>query len=445
MVIYFLLAILILVFLLVLYLDKDFFSPSAMICESYILAVLCAIYNVDYWKIDLSYKTMYVILCGVLSFVVTSFFIMHTKIKTSQDNNKLKNENYNDKFNKLIFNILVFIQIITAFLYLYYVSRAVGGLKNFLNFEEMMSTYRESTYDDVNLLGIPSYVKQLVNISKVMASLSAFNIIIILLKRKKSKKNKESNEKDKIYISYIISIAAYIITCLFSAGRYGMIIYFLSLILMWNLLSNMIFNNIKNIKISKVLKISLIIAILMISFSKLRYYVGRKNDADFMNYITTYFGGSIENFDLYLKNSTSTSNVFGQRTFATIHRYLYQLGIENYYQPHSEFMRSVNGISTGNVYTGFRNYYADFRMIGVIILSALQAIIWTSIYKKIKKESSYNKINLRLILYCIFASGLFLHSYGDYFYGQVVSVGTILVIIYGFFIRKICIIEKSND
>ena len=44
-----------------------------MICESYILAVLCTMYNIDYWKVDLSFKTMKVILFGVLSFVITWF------------------------------------------------------------------------------------------------------------------------------------------------------------------------------------------------------------------------------------------------------------------------------------------------------------------------------------------------------------------------------------
>lgn len=432
MVIYFLLAILIVFFLIVLYFDKDFFSPSAIICESYILAVLCAIYNVDYWKINLSYKTMNIILIGVLSFILTSFFTLHTKIKRKYNDTKKSNET-NDEFkiNRNIFNIFVFLQIITALLYLYYVSKVSGGLKNFMSFEEMMNTYRESTYDDVNLLGIPFYVKQLVNISKVIASISAYSIIITLLRRKKNK------EKNKIYITNIISIIAYTFTCLLSGGRYGMIIFFLSILLMWNSLSDLSFEGKKKMRLNRILKICLIVIILIICFSKLRYYVGRTNDSSFMEYVTAYFGGSIENFDLYLKNNSDTSMFFGQRTFSTIHRYLYQLGLENGYHPHSEFMRSINGIPTGNVYTGFRNYYSDFKLFGVIVLSAIQALVWSLFYKKIKKESNYNNIDLKLIIYCTFASGLFLHSYGDYFYGQLVSVGTILFVLYSIFIKKV--------
>ena len=440
MIIYLLLTALIIIFLVVLHFDKDFFSPSAMICESYILAVLCAIYNIDYWKINLSKRTMFVIIVGIISFVFTSFIILHTKMENKEkkiDNNCSNNLVY--KTNKLIFNFLVIIQIFTAILYLHYVSKVAGGLKSFFSFNEMMNTYRESTYNDVNLLGIPSYVKQLVNISKVTASIAAFNIISSSIKRKKEK------EKKKYDLVNIISIIAYTITCLLSGGRYGMIIFFLGMLIMWNILSDLAFKKNKKIEIVKVFKISLIIIILMVSFSKLRYYVGRTNDSNFMSYVTTYFGGSIENIDLYLKNNPrKTSIVFGQRTFSTIHRYLYQLGVENDYQPHSEFMRSINGKSTGNVYTGFRNYYSDFGLLGIIILSAIQSAFWTIFYKKIRNKNNYETIDISLLVYCIFVSGTLLHSYGDYFYGQFISIGTILFIVYGILIKKICFIDISN-
>ena len=71
--IYTLFILLIIILLVSYFFTKDIFSPPCMICESYVLAVYCAILNIDKWDISLSEKTLFIIFYGVLIFVITYF------------------------------------------------------------------------------------------------------------------------------------------------------------------------------------------------------------------------------------------------------------------------------------------------------------------------------------------------------------------------------------
>lgn len=64
---------------------KDLFSPESMLCLSYIFAIICAIYNIDNWKINLHQNTFYVVTFGIFSFWVISlmFYLLQKKKGTS--------------------------------------------------------------------------------------------------------------------------------------------------------------------------------------------------------------------------------------------------------------------------------------------------------------------------------------------------------------------------
>ena len=73
MVIYELLIVIVILWIFVIIINKDLFSPSSLLCLSYIFAVICAIYNIDNWKINLHYNTFFVIVIGIISFLLSSF------------------------------------------------------------------------------------------------------------------------------------------------------------------------------------------------------------------------------------------------------------------------------------------------------------------------------------------------------------------------------------
>ena len=73
--IYLLLELIILIFLISLVITRDIFSPACIMCETYILATVSAIFNIDKWGINLHDNTVNTILFGIVSFVIVSVII----------------------------------------------------------------------------------------------------------------------------------------------------------------------------------------------------------------------------------------------------------------------------------------------------------------------------------------------------------------------------------
>lgn len=435
--IYLLLLAILIIFFMVICVDRDIFSPSAIICESYLLAVCCAIVNIKIWNIDLKPKTVDLILLGILVFIIVSLFIIHTTIKKKENDKKGKIEFI--EVNKFNYKILVFIQILTVIIYLVYVIKAVGGLSSFTSFSNLMNYYRENTAYGELETGIPTYVNQLVKISKILGYISLYIIIrdTLIAKRRKMKKHDKN-------ILYVISIFSFIVLTLLSGGRFGLISYVLGALVMWAILKDRIYETKTTIKIRQVFKIVCFVIIVMVLFSNLRGVVGRKNDDGFIQYVSSYFGGSIQLFDMFLDRPIKKSEIFGKETFYGINRTLSQLGIIEPYKMHLEF-RESNGVVIGNVYTSFRNFYYDFGMCGIVVLQIILAIFWSLYYKKIKKEKNVCEFDYLLIIYCMYINTLFLHSYRDTFYSTVITVSTVTTIIYLFIIKKIIIKEGAKD
>lgn len=431
--IYFLLFLIIIIFLIVLKNDKNLFSPSAIICESYILAVLCAIINIDKWNINISIKTFQIIIIGILSFVIPSFFLLHCRFKQNDANKNKKCYLYGYSINKQIYLLLIFIQFIALALYLYYVIKTIGGIGNVFKISEILRDYREETaYGDLESL-VPTYVNQLVKISQVVSYISLYNIFYMKMIKK---------SKNDSLILNIVSVILFIALSLLSGGRYKMISLFLAALVMGYTIMKKITNSRINTK--NITKVFLLIVAIVLCFSKTRTLVGRTNDDDFVSYVSSYFGGSIELLDLYLRDPIENDGIFGKESFYALNSALAKFGIMPKYRMHLEF-RSSNGIIIGNVYTAFRCFYHDFGIIGVIALQALLAIIWTYWYKRIMKQENLLKFNSSFIFYCMFVNCLFFNSYRDNFLSSTLSVATITMILYFAIIKRVLIKEYKLE
>ena len=221
-----------------------------------------------------------------------------------------------------------------------------------------------------------------------------------------------------------------------------MISLFLAALVMGYTIMKKITNSRINTK--NITKVFLLIVAIVLCFSKTRTLVGRTNDDDFVSYVSSYFGGSIELLDLYLRDPIENDGIFGKESFYALNSALAKFGIMPKYRMHLEF-RSSNGIIIGNVYTAFRCFYHDFGIIGVIALQALLAIIWTYWYKRIMKQENLLKFNSSFIFYCMFVNCLFFNSYRDNFLSSTLSVATITMILYFAIIKRVLIKEYKLE
>ncbi len=412
MVIYELLLILIIFWFFTIIIRKDLFSPSSILLLSYILAICCAIYNIENWKISLHYNTFWVILIGIISFLIPSFLMYIKNRKIIKKDAKEINIINIKQYKILILNI---ISLMLFIIYTFYFIKAIGGISALSNFNNAMAIYRSKTlFHHINL--IPGWINFLIKFCRAIAYVYTYILI--------NNKIKTGKIKQKNYLLYIFGIAIYIPTILMSGGRYDLIVYILYIIAIWNILYTI--NSKKRLQPKKIIKIGFIIFIILIAFSNLKTIVGRSenNSYNSIDYITEYFGGSIEIFDMYMQDDHIKNKYFGSETFAGIRKFLFQIKIienQGVNEGASLFRSIYNGKIIGNVYTGFRKMFQDFGIIGVIVLQFLMSIIFNkiyyiSLYKKEKNEISFSIILMGSITFC-----LAFHSYSEAFYSTVLS------------------------
>ena len=435
--IYILLLIFVLSFLGSFYISRDIFSPSAIICESYIASTLCAIWNIKKWNINLHEDTVLILVLGLFIFLFVSFVIRNVYKKK----NLIKKENNVniDNLNLLIFNkanvmALTIMQFIILLIYLFFFFKT-SNMINATSFEDRMYIYKMGkSYGHGESYDMPKFVSQLLKVSKAIAYVFLYiGIYNFILSKKESK-------KCKYVIPSAISAIIYSTIVILGGSRFNVITFFLSGIVMYYILDLKI-NNRKSIQFKLIIKIVALICLLVIFFSNIRGIVGRKNDSNLIDYVTSYFGGSIELFDLYMQNPIEKSNIFGKETFYGINKFLYDVGIiKESYSINLEF-RSVNGIVIGNVYTAYRQMLQDFGIFGMIICQALIAIIMNKYYFKIMMKSVANEIDISLIFYCMIIYVLFFHSFYESLLSAVISVNFLityfLLYVVKFILKKI--------
>lgn len=427
--IYLLLFFLVNLFLVAFLFTNDILSPACIICESYIIAVGCAIFNVEKWNISLRFYTVVLILIGTSVFVFVSIFMKNIYSKKNYYiSNASTVKKYDNNFNLIYIEdwkvyLLEVMQLIILLLYIKAFMKSAGSLGAFSSFKDLMEAYRFVTsYGDGLDIPISTLVSQVTKISKAFAYISLYVILHNMIICKKLNTHKIFEKK------YLFSFILYLPLTILSGGRFELLVFIIAALMIWFILDSY-YNKRGNIALKKVFKIVAIVIFCILAFSATRTLVGRESNSGTIEYFSEYFGGSIELLDLYLENPTPKSTILGEDTFTATNKLAYQLGIyDSYSSLHSEF-RFSNGVTVGNVYTAYRSYYHDFGMTGVIVLQSLLSIIITLYYENIKIKANKCTINISIIMYCIIIHTIFLNSYREFFYSTVISINYLILLI----------------
>lgn len=139
-----------------------------------------------------------------------------------------------------------------------------------------------------------------------------------------------------------------------------------------------------------------------------------------------YAGGPVKLFDLFLQQPLHSS-FWGKETFIAVNQTFNKLGLFNIpqYLVHKEF-RSYNGIVLGNVYSAYRNWYADFGFKGTMVLQTMFSMFFNFFYYKLRSTKYYDNEKFGIIIYGYMASSIFLHPIDDEFYRYTISIGFLI-------------------
>lgn len=410
---------------------KDIMSPSILLCLGYLMSTISCFMNKDIWESSIHLNTIVIIFSGILSFVVMEALFNSVKKAPRKNCTSNQNKRIEIKVSNIIICLTTIFNFIVAYLYIKEIIRISGG--SFSNLNKTMNAYRRAySYGDAKISFLPV---QLMKFSKGIGFTFLFiffNNIFIGEKKSFTKQ-----------IKYLLPSISFLLSTFLLGGRINMISFIVASIFLAYYNWNKKYEWNKKISLKMIRNILLTFLILLIVFYFTKTIVGRTSNKTFLDYITTYLGGSIQLLDDYLNDSTVYSEEKKCETFPGIIQSLYKTGIININAKKSlEFRHIVNGEFLGNVYTGLRRYYHDFGFFGMIIIQMLYSCFMNNIYydlKNIKKES-YTKIWKTVwysyTLYCIM-----IHSIEDHFFINL-SVGYIIELIIIYIVIRLIIPKK---
>lgn len=408
--------------------NKELTSPAVLFSFSFVILMIFAFINYsDLGLYSLNWRTSFVIIIGILSFMLGTLPFVKMTNRISFFFNKEKGVRINQKVsvNKLlIFLLFGFFILILNIKYL--------GISA-ENYSSILGDIRDSTVNS----GSGVLPKYLVFSNMVMLMGGIFFSIEL---------PRFFIEKDyiKVFFSLVIFLLSILIS--FSGGSRGS-----SLILIISLIFNSILesyknNKLKKIKISSIIKVFLIIIVLLYLFKESAVILGQTQVADFSfsRYILLYVGAQLKNLDMALtyQNIINSSNVFGQETFRSFVKFFSNLIGSGLYGDYKLFLpfNYYNGISLGNVYTTFYPFLRDFGYFGVIICSMFMGVISEYLYYLAKKFNSWNDgVSIWNILLSWSSFCLLFSFFSNKFYENIFSldilnyiVASIVVLIFFF-------------
>ncbi len=396
--------------------DKEILAPAVVLCAVYVFSIICAIYNINYWGMNLHLNTFLVISLGILCFIFFSY-ICKLFFKKTKNAEKISIKNKEIKIQNFKIIAVTIFMILFAIIYAYSVRKLAQSYGYTEDYTELMAEYRENTsYGEDSL---PGWINQFNKIMKAVAYLFTYVFVNNVIVSKKLFKN----------IKYALPFIIYMGASLFGAQRSELLSFVIILLTISYLLMARYNIRINTVNKKYVKRGAVIVIIFLVTFSSVRGLVGRQNESDTLDYITSYGGGSIELLDLYLQEPIYAEK-FGEETFYALTNTLSKFGIteKNDTIPHLEFRYSSTGILIGNVYTAFRKYIHDFGYWGVFIFQMILAMFYTIFYYKTtgnnKNKSAYD---LKIQYYSIMIVPLFMHSIQEQIFSSYFTLNTLVL------------------
>lgn len=445
MLIYLLLLLIILLWLIsYIFTKKDIFSPPSVFCGIFIVSILFCIPNLEKWNFDMGERTFFVVFLGILFFCIGYFFFYSSKRILSR---QLVLQEYEIKkiiiptYKIIIFTFLQFFTICLIYI-------ALNEYPGNTIFERIMS-YRISILDTNGYDSkMPTYIMSLYSFCYVGTQI----IMYILVNN--------FNITPKIKSIYIINILLIVMMSFMFGNRtqvMGIMVYFIVIMYIYYLRKNMW--NVK-IKLKTYIKILAIVILVLIAFPTVgMFLVGRGDENYFsqMNIInlvweqlSIYIGAPLKLLDLYLYTDYGMNYNF-PIAFATFKEFYSWVGmklniIEWVNTTEIGGFRYDNGISLGNVYTTFRDFFVDFGFIGVVIFSFIMGCIMAYVFIKVKYKSSVidnSKIDFALIIYAYIFSEFIFSFFTNRIFSLIFSYPFLKAII-SIVIFSYLFIEKKN-
>lgn len=421
--------------------NEDYMSPPFLMTVMFLISILCAWYMRNDWLFKIQPLTCFIIVFGIISFYLGYYVIYYCFI-----NNRKMNKITKLKYIEIkIWKILIYYFVAVLFCYLY-IKSIINGVGFNGTWSQTMEKFRYATaYTGATGLSIniPSYVltgRFAVNSAGYVFVYTCVNNFLVKKKWDKYQ---------------LIAILISIISSMLGASRLDLIRIPISFLVIYYILKCRTGKITQKDQIKLIIRYIGIALAVIICFSELRTFVGRQNTSGIIEYISQYLGAPIVLLDDYFKKPIISSNLFGKESFWGIYNFLHSItGNSLYAYDYTLEFRTINGINLGNVYTAFRMYYSDFKMVGVVIMNFIAGIVFATLYVMIRlnikiRLSNFNifrsksMLDFNIIIYSVIIHSVIMMFYADWFFSQVLSWTQFKAIIFMWLI-KVLLVDCSK-
>lgn len=370
----------------------DFLNPTVIYSFVFFLASVDLSMMKSFWAVQLNDITVIVLCLGVFVFILSYNFI---GIIGKKFNLKSRSQIVNRKsieVNRTFCYILLFIYIVTIILAFRYViatakmyggSGSVGQLIGIYN-----GLLKGATTDDVSY---PFYIQILTDLCGLGSYVWGYIIVNNYVVTKKFNK------------MYVLFLLLGLIVCLESGSRGDAI----SVIFCIICISVLILRKSESAKriTRKFYSIFIVATVgVIISFQFFGTTMGRDSYIFTpFEYFSIYLGAPILNLNTMINRYGGYNTGYFNYTFSGLYSSIGgKLGISSLTAFEDPMVHlASNGHRTGNVATTYMAYYYDAGLFGVIILSAIMAIIMYKLYADAKKDKTSN-VSYKTIIYAYF-------------------------------------------
>ena len=414
---------------------KDIIAPSFIFCLSFVFCVAWAIGYSKIWELDtLHSNTFFVIVGGVSEFIFVGYIvqIFFEQIKSK----KYLNENFKIEeiyVNKEIKTICLLFSILTLYLCLKFVIRAVNG--SWKNVAVAVAKFdRINKFSNVNL-----ELPRIVGTLKLIVNAMVYWYVYVLI-------NNYLIQKKVDIVSLLIVIVSSLVT-MAVGGRNGVLNIILAFVSIGYLLARKKYNFKSKMNIKAKVAIILLPITFIMAFPKMAGLLGRPVKGSSTYYMAIYCGAEIKNLDIYLQernNNILNKNELSQ-TFINITRWIApKIGYKDVKFKLDLPFRYINGVNLGNVYTTFYPFIYDYGYLGVVYLIGLMSIIVQFVYEKSKRVHLSNKPSIWIIIYGYMFSSIVLSFFSNKFYEQNFNKQLIYAVVFWYFMNCFSIRKTMN-
>lgn len=378
----------------------SYINPATTFIFGFLGAVCVSIFYKDEWGMDKFHFNTFL----VLSIGITVFNIVCTIVQATHKRKKsllVKKSSFNSINRTTLFLIMIISLSIT--IWEYYAKMGITRASSIGDALFIMDY--EFKGGDQDLYQLPVLLRNLIFFR------DAINYYFFYLLAKMLAFKHYTGIRDVIIICAIGLFGAFLTG---SRGNYVTLLLYSFFII--SLLRAIISPKTRKITIKRIILLSIIASLLGYTFVKSTEWVGRDlSGVKLTDYFAIYLGAEIKNLDTYMNEKHFKNKEIGEFTFNGISAKNSNDRIRQLHQ-----FRDYNGYPLGNVYTIFQDFYQDFGWLGIIVLTAIMALIMQLLYiKSFHTFHIYDKpFDVYIFLYAYFSTTVAYAFFSDRFYNK---------------------------